>query len=184
MHNLIWWFAGLVPGLLVGWLLGSRRRAPAPPVSLAAPEPAPPPAPVEVPAPKPEPVAAPARIVVAAPPPPQPVPEPAPPAPAPVADAPVEPPAAPPLPADIQALLDKGETFDAVKRIRSTLGGLAARKVVREHVHAGTFRLPADVRKLIDNGKKLDAIRLLCDQTHMELHIAQELVEKYASKAH
>jgi hypothetical protein len=172
LHDLIWWFAGLAPGLLLGWWLGARKR-PATTQAAATPTPQP----QLPPEPRPEPIAAaaaPAAVPIA------------PAAPAPLA-APAAPVAEPPAPAapvwspEVQALFDKGETIEAIKKIRVTLGGPIARKVAREHLSEGEFRLPADIRKLADANKKLEAIRLLCDQTHMDMPLAQRLVEHYVA---
>ncbi|ALN87172.1 hypothetical protein LC55x_3915 [Lysobacter capsici] len=172
LHDLIWWFAGLAPGLLLGWWLGARKR-PATTQAAATPTPQP----QLPPEPRPEPIApaaAPAAVPVA----------PAAPAPAAAPAAPVAEPSAPTAPVwspEVQALFDKGETIEAIKKIRATLGGPVARKVAREHLSEGEFRLPADIRKLADANKKLEAIRLLCDQTHMDMPLAQRLVEHYVA---
>lgn len=170
LRDLIWWFAGLAPGLLLGWWLGARKR----PATTQAKATAPPSAP------QPQlPPASTAQVVPAASPtaPATPAPEaaPAPSAPEPPA------PAAPVWSPDVQALFDQGETIEAIKKIRSTLGGPIARKVAREHLSEGEFRLPADIRKLADANKKLEAIRLLCDQTHMDMPLAQRLVEHHVA---
>ncbi|KRB06566.1 hypothetical protein [Lysobacter sp. Root690] len=172
LHDLIWWFAGLAPGLLLGWWLGARKRpattqaeataTPSPPQPQLPPEPQPAPA-VAQNAPVLAAPAAPAQQTVA------------PPAPEPPA------PAAPVWSPEVQALFDKGETIEAIKKIRATLGGPVARKVAREHLSEGEFRLPSDIRKLADANKKLEAIRLLCDQTHMDMPLAQRLVEHYVA---
>ncbi|KWS07041.1 hypothetical protein AZ78_4601 [Lysobacter capsici AZ78] len=172
LHDLIWWFAGLAPGLLLGWWLGARKR-PATTQAAATPTPQP----QLPPEPRPEPIApaaAPAAVPVT----------PAAPAPATAPAAPVAEPSAPAAPVwspEVQALFDKGETIEAIKKIRATLGGPIARKVAREHLSEGEFRLPADIRKLADANKKLEAIRLLCDQTHMDMPLAQRLVEHYVA---
>ncbi|WP_046657633.1 hypothetical protein [Lysobacter capsici] len=172
LHDLIWWFAGLAPGLLLGWWLGARKR-PATTQAAATPTPQP----QLPPEPRPEPIApaaAPAAVPVA----------PAAPAPAAAPAAPVAEPSAPAAPVwspEVQALFDKGETIEAIKKIHATLGGPVARKVAREHLSEGEFRLPADIRKLADANKKLEAIRLLCDQTHMDMPLAQRLVEHYVA---
>lgn len=167
LHDLIWWFAGLAPGLLLGWWLGARKR-PATPQAAATPTPQP----QLPPEPRPEPIApAPAAVPAA-------------PAPLAAPAAPVAEPSAPAAPVwspEVQALFDKGETIEAIKKIRATLGGPVARKVAREHLSEGEFRLPADIRKLADANKKLEAIRLLCDQTHMDMPLAQRLVEHYVA---
>ena len=179
LHDLIWWFAGLAPGLLLGWWLGARKRpatiqaeataTPSPPQPQLPPEPRPKPAESAAHAAH----AAPAAVAAA---PAMPVPEAAP---ASVAEPPA--PAAPAWPPEVQALFDKGETIEAIKKIRGTLGGPVARKVARERLGEGEFRLPADIRKLADANKKLEAIRLLCDQTHMDMPLAQRLVEHYVA---
>ncbi|QWF15740.1 hypothetical protein [Lysobacter capsici] len=169
LRDLIWWFAGLAPGLLLGWWLGARKRPATTQVEATAtpspPQPQRPPAPAQ---------AAPAATPVA---PATPAPEAAPAAHA--AEPPA--PAVPVWSPDVQALFDKGETIEAIKKIRNTLGGPVARKVAREHLSEGEFRLPADIRKLADANKKLEAIRLLCDQTHMDMPLAQRLVEHYVA---
>lgn len=177
LHDLIWWFAGLAPGLLLGWWLGARKRPAT--TQAVAPAPPSPPQPKLPPEPRPEPKPTPAiaqsapAIVAPAAPAQQTAAAPAP-----------EPPAVPAVPAwspEVQALFDKGETIEAIKKIRSTLGGPVARKVAREHLSDGEFRLPADIRKLADANKKLEAIRLLCDHTHMDMPLAQRLVEHYVA---
>ncbi|MFQ6311805.1 hypothetical protein ACLMLE_16875, partial [Lysobacter capsici] len=63
LHDLIWWFAGLAPGLLLGWWLGARKR-PATTQAAATPTPQP----QLPPEPRPEPIAAaaaPAAVPVA-----------------------------------------------------------------------------------------------------------------------
>lgn len=172
LHDLIWWFAGLAPGLLLGWWLGARKRpattqaaATLTPQLQLPPEPRPEPiAAAAAPAAVPVTPAAPASAAAPA---------------APVAEPPA--PAAPVWSPEVQALFDKGETIEAIKKIRATLGGPVARKVAREHLSEGEFRLPADIRKLADANKKLEAIRLLCDQTHMDMPLAQRLVEHYVA---
>ncbi|MFC3552121.1 hypothetical protein ACFOLC_14040 [Lysobacter cavernae] len=178
-HDLIWWIAGLVPGLLLGWRLRARQRATAPPsVPVAPTSPSPPvsqpqstpPVPVvaDPPAPAPQ-----AEVVLEATPAIEPPPEAR-------AESSSTSPSA--WSSEIQALFDQGDTVEAIMQIRSTLGGPVARKAAREHLRSGTFRLPVDVRKLVDDGRKLDAIRRLCDQTHMDMTIAQDLIEKYAAR--
>lgn len=84
-----------------------------------------------------------------------------------------------PLPADIQALLDKGQAFDAVKQLRLARGGVAARAMARQHLRPGAHPLPADITRLIKSGNKIGAIHRLCEQTHMDLRLAHELIERH-----
>lgn len=85
------------------------------------------------------------------------------------------------LPAEVQALIDKGEVFPALSQLRKLSGGLAARRLAREHLSSGRVPLPADIRRLADGGNKIGAIQALCEQTHMDLTLARELVERHAA---
>ncbi|SDZ26269.1 hypothetical protein SAMN04487939_12825 [Lysobacter sp. yr284] len=181
LHPLIWWLAGLVPGLALGWWLRARIAAKQPIrhiPAVQAPPSAPPVADADT---APEPLAAPARPAAVAAPPIAPA-DPAPPA-APPAD-PVPPAAEPPAwPDAVQDLFDRGQAVEAIVLIRRSLGAPLARKAARERFAdpGASAPLPAEVRKLADEGKKLDAIRRLCDLTHMDLPIAQRLVEHYVA---
>lgn len=186
LHSLIWWLAGLVPGLALGWWLRARIAAKQP-IRQIADAPAPQPLqPASVPAPRP--VAAPSTpAAVSAPAPADSAPmvsslEPAPAEPAPTEPAPAEP-APPAWPEAVQELFDRGQAVEAIVLIRRTLGAPLARKAARERFAdpGASAPLPAEVRKLADDGKKLDAIRRLCDLTHMDLPLAQRLVEHYVA---
>ncbi|ROU07215.1 hypothetical protein [Lysobacter enzymogenes] len=186
LHTLIWWLAGLVPGLALGWWLRARIAAKPPTRQIADAQPL-----QSAAEPTPQPVAAPSPpappAAVSAPTPADPAPTAPPLDPAPADPALPDPaqvdPAPPAWPEAVQELFDRGQAVEAIVLIRRTLGAPLARKAARERFAdpGASAPLPAEVRKLADDGKKLDAIRRLCDLTHMDLPLAQRLVEHYVA---
>lgn len=166
--DLTWLLAAFAAGAAMGWLLGRRPRGPAPRPETVASPPALPEQPL-------------AQIGPAEP---QPLPrqqESTPTLPAAVSAE--ETPAIAnddeALPAEIQALLDKGRGFDAVKQLRQVRGGLAARALAQRCLQPGACPLPADIARLARSGNKIGAIHRLCEQTHMDLRLAHEIVEHF-----
>lgn len=86
-----------------------------------------------------------------------------------------------PLPGEVQALIDQGEVFLALQKLRKVSGGLAARRLAREQLTNGGVPLPRDIRRLVNGGNKIGAIQALCEQTHMDVTLARELVERHAA---
>lgn len=159
MPDLLWLLVAFAAGAIVGWLGGRRLRRP----ELRDVNIAPPPALPDRPAP-PEAAQLPPQPQEMAPA----VSAEAPPAPANKHES---------LPAEVQVLLDKGQAFDAVKQLRLMRGGLAARALARQYLQPGAYPLPADIARLVKDGNKIEAIHRLCEQTHMGLKLAHEVIE-------
>ena len=98
-----------------------------------------------------------------------------------------------PLPEDVLAEIRRGNTLEAIKRLRRQTGASLkeAKQAVDGHVHMTSTSmplgdlqsLPALVRAAIDMGRKIDAIRLMRDQTGLGLKDAKAAVEGYKAES-
>jgi len=96
-----------------------------------------------------------------------------------------------PLPAEVVAALEQGQTIEAIKRLRTATGlGLKEAKEAIDRHHAGTAgrprpsiaaaaALPFSVASAMMQGNKLEAIRLLREQGGLGLEEAKATVEAY-----
>lgn len=93
-----------------------------------------------------------------------------------------------PLPADVVAAIRRGDTIDAIKRLRTArgLGLKEAKDAVDAHVRgdrapspplAPATSLPPDVVSALRQGNKIEAIRLLRARTGLGLKEAKDAVE-------
>ena len=95
-----------------------------------------------------------------------------------------------PLPADVLAALEQGNTIEAIKRLRASTGlGLKeAKDVVDRHRASGQpsrrsvasmLSLPFAVSEAMKQGNKLEAIRLMREQGGLGLTEAKDAVEAF-----
>jgi len=95
-----------------------------------------------------------------------------------------------PLPPDVAAALERGETIEAIKLLRASTGlGLKEAKDVVDGHRAGTARprpsvasmisLPFAVAAALKAGNKLEAIRLMREQGGLGLKEAKDAVETF-----
>jgi ribosomal protein L7/L12 len=99
-----------------------------------------------------------------------------------------------PLPANVIAALQRGNTIDAIKLLRESSGvGLKeAKDAIEQHLRgnsgsvvtaASDGSLPCSVVVAMRRGQKIEAIKLLREQTGLGLKEAKEAVEGYQGKA-
>lgn len=95
-----------------------------------------------------------------------------------------------PLPADVLAALEQGDTIEAIKRLRgsSGLGLKEAKDAVDRHLAsaqptrrsvASMLSLPFAVAEAMKQGNKIEAIRLMRQQGGLGLKEAKEAVEAF-----
>jgi ribosomal protein L7/L12 len=95
-----------------------------------------------------------------------------------------------PLPADVLAALEQGDTIEAIKRLRAATGlGLKeAKDIVDRHLSSGQptrrsvasmLSLPFAVSEAMKQGNKIEAIRLMRQQGGLGLKEAKEAVEAF-----
>src|SRR3990167_7039470 len=98
-----------------------------------------------------------------------------------------------PLPANVQAALERGSAIEAVKLLREATGlGLKEAKDLIDQHHRGrtttiavgdtASTLPPEVLSALQQGKKIEAIRLLREKTGLGLKDAKEAVESIQAK--
>lgn len=98
-----------------------------------------------------------------------------------------------PLPANVQAALERGSAIEAVKLLRKATGlGLKEAKDLIDQHHRGrtttiavgdtASTLPPEVLSALQQGKKIEAIRLLREKTGLGLKDAKEAVEFIQAK--
>ena len=99
-----------------------------------------------------------------------------------------------PLPDDVLAALQRGQTIEAIKLLRGSTGlGLAeAKDLIDRHLGGRPVsiarstpltELPADVAAAMQQGNKLEAIRLLREHTGIGLKEAKEAVESIGRRS-
>lgn len=95
-----------------------------------------------------------------------------------------------PLPINVQAALESGNTLEAIKLLREATGlGLKeAKDFIDQHQQGGAspiaaratlLSLPPEVSALLQAGRKIDAIRLLREKTGLGLKEAKETIESF-----
>jgi len=99
-----------------------------------------------------------------------------------------------PLPANVLAALEQGNTMDAIRLLRtaSGLGLKEAKEAIDQHLagrpvsmtfRASTGPLPVEVQQAMRQGHKIEAIKRLREQTGLGLKEAKDAVERFGSPA-
>ena len=98
-----------------------------------------------------------------------------------------------PLPAEVQAALERGDALEAIKLLRAATGiGLKeAKDIIDGHSHgvkrqtgpATPSALPAGVVSALQRGAKIEAIKLLREATGLGLKEAKDIVDSQSSNS-